>query len=82
MISTNGDHDSDYPVTITAINAVQIRCDLISSSYIKGSLADIIHSFSPTVPPEYFLNVQPPNLIFLQVTRRSIINSITIEVTD
>ena len=51
LLSKNGDHDSDRPVNITDINSVAIRCNLIDSSYINGSLTDIVHSFSPTVPP-------------------------------
>ena len=82
LINANGDHDSDNPVNITTINTVQIRCDLISSSYINGSSTDIVHSFSPTVPPGYLLNIQPRNLIYLPINRKSIINSITIRITD
>ena len=57
LLSRNGDHDSDRPVNITDDNSVAIRCNLIDSSYINGSLTDIVHSFSSTVPPGYLMNV-------------------------
>ena len=63
LLSKNGYHDSDRPVNIADINSVAIRCYLIDSSYINGSLTDIVHSFSPTVPPGYLMNAQPEILV-------------------
>ena len=82
LLSKNGDHDSDRPVNITDINSVAIRCNLIDSSYINGSLTDIVHSFSPTVPPGYLMNVQPRNLIYLPINKQSMISQMTIRITD
>ena len=82
ILSKNGDDDSDRPVNITDINSVTIRCNLIDSSYINGSLTDIVHSFSPTVPPGYLMNVQPRNLISLPINKQSMISQMTIRITD
>ena len=81
-LTTNGDHDSDNLVDITPINSITIRCSLINSSYINGSLTNIIHSFSPTTPPGYLMNVQPRNLIYLPITRQSQISQVSIRITD
>ena len=55
---------------------------LTDSSYINGSLTDIVHSFSPTVPPGYLMNVQPRNLIYLPINKQSMISQMTIRITD
>ena len=82
LLSGNGDHDGDTPVDITIINSVVIRCSLINSSYINGSLTDIVHSFSPDKSPGCLLDIQPKNLIYLPMDRRSDISRLTIKVTD
>ncbi len=82
LLDKNGSHDSDKPVDITPINSVSIRCSLINSSYINGSLTNIIHSFSPTSPPGYLMNIQPRNLIYLPITKQSQISELSIRITD
>ena len=81
LLSKNGDHDSDRPVNIMDINSVAIRYYLIDSSYINGSLTDIVHSFSPTVPLGYIMTVQPRNFIYLPLNRQSMISQMTICIT-
>ena len=82
LLSGNGDHDGDTLVDITSINSVAIRCSLINSSYINGSLTDIIHSFSPDKPPGFLLDIQPRKPIYFPIERRSDISRLTIVVTD
>ena len=57
-------------------NSVAIRCNLINGSYIYGSLTDIAHSFSPSVPPGYLMNVQLRNLIYLPNAHQPAIDNI------
>ncbi len=82
LLDKDGSHDSDNIVDITPINSVSIRCSLINSSYINGSLTNIIHSFSPTSPPGYLMNIQPRNLIYLPITKQSQISELSIRITD
>lgn len=74
--------DSDSLVDITHVNSVLVHCDLVSESYINGSLGDTIYSFSPDKPPGYLLSIQPNESKYLPITRVSRIDRINIRITD
>lgn len=81
QLSGNGDHEGDKPVNITSINSIAIRCSLVNSSYINGSVSNIIHSFSPDKPPGYLMTVKPRK-IYLPIIKQSLISELTIRITD
>ena len=82
LLSGNGDHDGDTPVNNTSINSVPIRCSVVNSSYIGGSVTDIFHSFDPDKPPGYLMSVQPRYPIYLPIKKKSEISQLTIRITD
>lgn len=78
----DGTHDSDRQVNITNIHSILIRCSLVSSSYLNGSTSDVIYSFSPNKPPGSLLALAPNQLIYIHMSGRDTLPSITMRVTD
>ena len=78
-----GYNKSQAIVDITKINLVLVNVDIISGSYVSGSLSPCIYSFDPyKVPPGYKLDDRPnPSLTYYPVNRTSI-NSLRIWLTD
>ena len=77
-----GNHDSDRQINITDIHSLLIRCSLVFSSYVNGSLSDVIYSFSPDKPPRSLLFIKPNNLIYNRMGKREAMSNITIRVTN
>jgi hypothetical protein len=74
-VISHGYNISDSTVQITRTSAILIHSDLISGSYNNGIESDILYSFPAyTVPVGYKINVFPPNMIYLPVNRKIIVN--------
>jgi hypothetical protein len=81
-ILSKGYNISDYTVQITNVSSILISCDLISGSYHNNKEANVIYSFPACmVPSGYKMNIIPPTMIYLPVTK-TIINNITFKITD
>ena len=68
-------------VNILTINSILVNIDIISGSYVNGSIQPTIYSFFPNVYPGYKIIENPQNLLYLSITSDTI-HSITIWLTD
>ena len=68
-----GYHESPSIVDIMKINSILVNIDIISGSYINGSLSPVLYSFYPNVSPGFKIVERPnPSLIYYPVNRREI----------
>jgi len=77
-----GYHESPKIVDIMKINSILVNVDVISGSYVNGSLSSAIYSFFPNVRPGRKIVERPsPSLIYFPINRFDI-NSIRVWLTD
>lgn len=63
------------------INSLLIHCSATDSSFINSTASDIIHSFSPDLPPGSLLQVEPQNRIYLPLNTTQL-RHINMRITD
>ena len=78
---TSGFNESENMVNIFTINSILVNIDIISGSYVNGSIQPTIYSFFPDVSPWYKIIENPHNLLYLPITSDTI-HSITNWLTD
>ena len=77
----SGFHDPEDMVNILTINSILVNIDIISGSYVNGSIQPSIYSFFPIVSPGYKIIEILHNLLYLPITSDTI-HSITVWLTD
>ena len=78
---TEGFHESENPVNILRINSILVNIDIISGSYVNGTMRNTIYSFFPKVSPGYKIIETPVNLVYLPIILNAI-NSLNVSITD
>ena len=78
---TKGFHESENVVNILSINSILINIDIISGSYVNGTMKNTIYSFFPKVSPGYKIIESPVNLVYLPITLDTI-DRLTVSITD
>ena len=63
-----GFHESENVVDILSINSTLVNTDIISGSFVNGTMKNTIYSFFPKVSPGYKIIKSPVNLIYLPLT--------------
>jgi hypothetical protein len=82
LILSSGSNQSQNIVNITNINSVLVNVDLTSGSYVNSNQSSAIYSFDPNrVPPGFKLNERPNPIIYYPI-HRSVIDSISVWLTD
>lgn len=73
---------SNSTVKITAVDVVNIECNIITGSYIMGKPSHTLYSFDPNVvPPGYKISLYPSNVLYLPLNTNYISN-ITLRLVD
>lgn len=72
ILSGQSKYLSDNVIKIQPINSIRIDCDLTTGSFHNGQSTHTLYEFCPTVKPGYKIVLQPKNLIYLPITRRTI----------
>ena len=73
---------SNSLVKISAVDVVNIECNIIEGSYINGEPSHTLYSFNPNdVPPGYKISLRPPNVLYLPVNT-DYISNITLRLVD
>jgi len=67
MLFRSAIHTSENTVNITNINSLQIHCCLVDGSYINGVSNDLLYTVSPNVPPEYLIQVEPKQNVYVPI---------------
>ena len=81
-ILNSGYNISDSTVQIATASSILIHCDIISGSFHNGIRSSVLYSFpSYLVPVGYKINIIPPNMFYLPVSR-NVINNISFRITD
>ena len=68
-------------VNILTINSILVNINIVSGSYVNGSIQPTIFSFFSDVSLGYKIIENPHNLLYISITADTI-NSITIFLTD
>ena len=61
-------HASENPVNIMSVNANLGHCNILHSSYMRGTQAPVAYNFFPNAAPGQNILEAPHNLIHLPVT--------------
>ena len=80
-IYTEEFHESENPVNILRINSILVNVDIISGSYINGTMKNTIYSFFLRVSPGYKIIETPVNLVYLPIILNAI-NSFNVSITN
>ena len=59
---------SENLVNIMSVNSILVHCNIIHSSYRRGTQAPVAYNFYPNTAPEQKILEAPHNLIYLPVT--------------
>ena len=78
---TEGFYESESVVDILSINSILINIDIISGSYVNGTMKNTIYSFFREVGPGYKIIEMPHNLVYLPITLDTI-DRLTVSITD
>ena len=78
---TEGFNQSEKVVNILSINSILVNIDIISGSYVNGTMKNTIYSFFPKVSPGYKIIETPVNLVYLPITLDTI-DSLEVSITD
>ena len=78
---TEGFHKSENVVDILSINSILFNIDIISGSYVNGTMKNTIDSFFPKVGPGYKIIERPHNLVYQPITLDTI-DSLVVSITD
>ena len=78
---TEGFHESENVVDILRINSILVNIDIISGSYVNGTMKNTVYSFFPDVSPGYKIIESPVNLVYLPITLDTI-DSLNVTITD
>jgi len=82
MINAEIESSSNSIVKITAVDVVNIECNIVCGSYINGEPSHTLYSFNPNdVPPGYKISLRPANVLYLPVNSNYISN-ITLRLVD
>ena len=78
---TEGFHGSENVVNILNINSILVNINIISGSYVNGTMKNTIYSFFPKVSPGYKIIETPVNLVYLPIILDTI-DSLNVSITD
>ena len=76
-----GRHASEKLVNIMSVNSVLVHCNIIHSSYMRGTQAPVAYNFFPNAAAGQKILEAPPNLIYLPVTV-DVISTLSVWLTD
>ena len=63
-----GRHSSENLVNTMSVNNILVHCNIIHSSYMRGTQAPVAYNFFPNAIPGQKIKEAPRNLIYLTVT--------------
>ena len=76
-----GLHASENVVTVMGVNSVLVHCNIIHSSYMRGTQAPVPYNFFPNAGPGQKILEAPHNLIYLPVIV-DVISTLSVWLTD
>ena len=77
----SGEHFGENIVNIMQVNTIMVNLDIVTNSYINGTIAPVIYNFFPNVSPGVKIVQSPINLVYLPITVDTI-NRIKVWLTD
>jgi hypothetical protein len=81
-LTGTGTYSGDFIAQVTnGADAYQVRTDLHQKVYAQGRVSDVLYQFTPAVPPQAAIDIDPVHLIYHQVNKSSI-SSIQVRYTD
>ena len=76
-----GLHASENFVHIMSVNSIVVHCNIIHSSYMRGTQTPVGYNFFPNAAPRQKILEVPHNLIYLPVTI-DVISTLSVWLTD
>lgn len=80
-IAPDNEAISDYVVSISSLNTINIECDIVHGSYINGKSSHCLYEFAPKIETGYKIVEVPRNIVYLPVNRHNI-QSIQLRIVD
>ena len=60
-----GRHASEKLVDVMSVNSILVHCNIVHSSYMRGTQAPVVYNFFPNAAPGQKILEAPHNLIYL-----------------
>ena len=76
-----GRHASENLVNIMSVNSILVHCNIIHTSYMRGTQAPVVNNFFPNAAPGQKILEAPHNLIYLPLTA-DVISTLSVWLTD
>ena len=76
-----GRHASEKLVNIMSVNSILLHCNIIHSSYMRGTQAPVVYNFFPNAAPGQKILEAAHSLIYLPVTV-DVITTVSVWLTD
>ena len=76
-----GRHASENLVNIMTVNSILVHCNIIHSSYMRGTQSPVTYNFFPNAAPGQKILEAPHNVIYLPVTV-DVISTLSVRLTD
>ena len=76
-----GRQASEYLVNIMSVNYIMVHCNIIHSSYMRGTQAPVAYNFFTNAVPGQKILEAPHDLIYLPVTV-DVISNLSVWLTD
>ena len=76
-----GRHASESLVNTMSVNSILVHCNIIHSSYMRGTQASVAYNFFPNAAPGQKILEAPHNLIYLPVTV-DVVSILSVWLTD
>ena len=64
-----GTHKGDWPINLTGIDKVQLKCDCIHGSIVNGVREPILYSFALSSPPGHKIFKEPRVKLFKKINK-------------
>ena len=64
-----------------SVNSILVHCNIIHSSYMRGTQVPVVYNFLPNAAPGQNIQEAPHNLIYLQMTV-DVISTLPVWLTD
>ena len=74
-------HISEGIPQVSAINVINVECNIVKGSFRNGKRSNTLYSFYPSAPSGYKLVETPSNILFLPVSVQEVSN-VTLRLTD
>lgn len=82
VLPKNQEHTSDQPINILITNSIRVECNIIEGSFVNDKPSQVLHEFTPSVPPGYQILECPPHLVYLPLRVKTHIQNLQVRIVN